>query len=87
MSLVSKALGATTEPLLYSEIEWTWLEDRLHPIAAFLRTILRRPEPAANVRSVVLLRDDLCFDQYHDDSLPKIPIDRLGLNNALEAHI
>ena len=86
LSLVSKASRATCEPLLYSSIEWTWLEDRPPPITAFIRTILRRPELAAHVRSVSLLGDS--FIPYHenrDTKPPRIDIASLDYEDAVKA--
>ncbi|KAH9210776.1 hypothetical protein DL95DRAFT_393137 [Leptodontidium sp. 2 PMI_412] len=86
LSLVSKASRATCEPLLYSSIEWTWLEDRPPPITAFIRTILRRPELAAHVRSVSLLGDS--FISYHEGRAtipPRIDIAALDYEEAVKA--
>ncbi|CZR59924.1 uncharacterized protein PAC_09819 [Phialocephala subalpina] len=83
LSLVSKASRASCEPLLYSSIEWTWLEDRPPPITAFIRTILRRPELAAHVRSLSLLGDS--FIPYHEDRdtiPPRIDIAALDYKDA-----
>merc|ERR1711939_1143861 len=65
LSLVNKESRASCEPLLYSSIEWIWLEDRPPPIVPFIRTILQRPELAAHVRRVSLLGDS--FIPYFED--------------------
>ncbi|KAK0111045.1 hypothetical protein ONS95_001425 [Cadophora gregata] len=86
LSLVSKESRAICEPILYSSIEWTWLEDRPPPIAAFIRTILRRPELAAHVRSVSLLGNS--FISYHEDRdsiPPRIDISTLDYDEAVKA--
>ncbi|CZT51646.1 uncharacterized protein RSE6_12818 [Rhynchosporium secalis] len=86
LSLVSKVSRATCEPLLYSSIEWTWLEDRPPPITAFIRTILRRPELAAHVRSVSLLGDSFIpYDHDRDTVPPRIDISALDYEHAVKA--
>ncbi|CZT03466.1 uncharacterized protein RAG0_10205 [Rhynchosporium agropyri] len=86
LSLVSKASRAHCEPLLYSSIEWTWLEDRPPPITAFIRTILRRPELAAHVRSVSLLGDSFISYQYDRPTIPpRINTAALDYQEAMKA--
>jgi hypothetical protein len=83
LSLISKASCASTEPFLYSQIEWTWLEAQPPPIAAFLRTILRRPELAAYVRRVVLLGDSFYTAPWRGDRVPEISTVGLDMNVAV----
>jgi hypothetical protein len=91
LCLVSKASRSAAEPFLYSKIEWTWLDDQPPPIAAFLRTILRRPELAAYVRSVALVGDNLfiwrsgTYMTYRKEYVLLIPILGWDLNDAVEA--
>ncbi|OIW23016.1 hypothetical protein CONLIGDRAFT_146120 [Coniochaeta ligniaria NRRL 30616] len=53
MCLVCKAIRPHAEPLLYSRIDFAWL-DKAPPITSLLRTILARPQLAAHIKSVTL---------------------------------
>ena len=85
LSLANKAMRAFTEPVLYSHIEWTWLADQTPPISYFLRTVDRRPELAAHVRSVVLLGDTFYQQPFHGKNLPNISPVGLDLDEGKEA--
>jgi hypothetical protein len=62
LSYVCKSLHTLMEPYLYREIKWSWLGtspfDDL-PIHPLLKSLLRRPELAAQVHHV-------CFKGWHD---------------------
>lgn len=86
-SCVDKASRAYAEPILYAEIEWTWLRFQQPPIGAFLRTILHRPELASYVRSVDLSGDTFCDEDIFvfGGRIPTIPIAGLFLSHAIKA--
>ncbi|KAK2811106.1 hypothetical protein FQN50_002442 [Emmonsiellopsis sp. PD_5] len=52
--LTNRDLLVHAEPLLYADIRWTWLNSQTPPIIRFLRSILRRPQLAGFVKSLVL---------------------------------
>lgn len=86
LSLVSKESRSICEPLLYSSIDWTWLEDRPPPIAAFIRTILRRPALATHVRRVSLLGASFIpYHKYRNTLPPKIDVAALDNKEAAKA--
>lgn len=55
VSTACKALRASSEPLLYCEINWDWVRPPLQRIIRLLRTIISRPDLASSVRCVSLL--------------------------------
>ncbi|OJJ87027.1 F-box protein [Aspergillus glaucus CBS 516.65] len=55
VSTTCKALRASSEPLLYCEINWDWVTPPLRRILRLLRTIISRPDLAPSVRCVSLL--------------------------------
>ncbi|RAH80491.1 hypothetical protein BO86DRAFT_433192 [Aspergillus japonicus CBS 114.51] len=65
LCLVHKILRAHAEPLLYGGIFWIWRKPHSPPIPLLLRTILRRPQLAAHIKSFHL--DMTAFHEYHPD--------------------
>jgi hypothetical protein len=85
LTRVCKSSQAFVEPLLYSNIEWIWLEHEIPPIVAFLRTILCRPRLASYVRKLNLMGRPLNH-RHTQSALPiTVPIIDWDLNDAVEA--
>jgi len=78
-----QSLACTYRTFLYSEIQWKWLEFQIPPIAALLRTILRRPEVAAHVRRLKLLGGYIRDTPFRGDLVPKISTVGLELDGAV----
>ncbi|KAF2227848.1 hypothetical protein BDZ85DRAFT_8490 [Elsinoe ampelina] len=82
LSLVSKGTTFDVRHRLYAHIAWTWTETTTPPIAAFVRTILRRPDLAAHVQSVTL-GGDMTPGYPARHRVLRVPTDDLDL---VEAH-
>ncbi|PGH17918.1 hypothetical protein AJ79_00817 [Helicocarpus griseus UAMH5409] len=84
--LTHTALRTLAEPFLYSHIQWIW--DRSHnpPIVPFLRTILRRPELALRVKSLILEGNTLGSSAYHKNrhKYTKFPVNETDLDELIK---
>ncbi|KAF4554699.1 Hypothetical protein D9617_4g004540 [Elsinoe fawcettii] len=57
LSYLCKGTSEAVQESLYSNIDWTWSEDRIPPIVTFGRTILQKPHLANLVKKVKLSVD------------------------------
>ncbi|KAJ5094394.1 hypothetical protein N7456_010255 [Penicillium angulare] len=55
---VNKRLQAVVQPLLCSHIQWEYNKSQSPPIAQFLRTLIRRPDLAQCIKTIILEGDD-----------------------------
>lgn len=77
----SKSVNALAQPLLYSKIEWEWLEAaRPPPITLLLGTLVRRPDLAAHVQHLVLRGETFIFSHRKKKS-PPLPAGHRGLSD------
>ncbi|KAK2781625.1 hypothetical protein FQN52_001402 [Onygenales sp. PD_12] len=75
------------EPLLYAHIRWTYSNSRAPPIIRFLRSILRRPQLAGFVKSLVLNGASFEKRPYHTStlrSISKLPVIEADLDWLVE---
>ncbi|KAF4617038.1 hypothetical protein G7Y89_g15111 [Cudoniella acicularis] len=80
VSRANKRFHAFAKPLLYRKIQWVWSQDYTPPILLLLRTVLQRPDLAAQVQHV-----DFGSESHFDASA--IPITRhevVSLNQIVE---
>ncbi|GAB1192899.1 hypothetical protein APSETT444_002098 [Aspergillus pseudonomiae] len=85
VSLMRRSWRSIAEPLLYAHVEWTWTKSHNPPIAQFLRSIVRRPELASLVHTVILNGD--CFERSYYDykkQSPKLPVSEDVLDELVQ---
>lgn len=81
MGRTNKALNIVAVPILYSSIEWAWLEEDRIPLIGFLLcTILNRPDLAAHVKSLTLRGSTFSLPPFTGKKPPLVPASsRAGL--------
>jgi hypothetical protein len=84
LCLVNRHFRAIAEPLLYSKIQWSWKDPKNPPpIVPFLRTIISRPELAAQVTNIQLEGQTLS-NFGSTSSISSIPLSGAELDREIE---
>ena len=80
--LVCKASSELAEPLLYSQIHWTWLSSQTPQITLLLRSILLKPQLAVHIQSLVL-DGDTFHSTENAGRPPKISVGGTELDESI----
>jgi hypothetical protein len=80
--LVHPSLRLLAETLLYSAVELAYYKSKPHLITLLVRSILRRPELAAHIRTLSLQGGDPP-DQHWGKKVPRSPVHEADLHEAV----